>query len=85
MALEQRHIVCAYFLSRYEDEPFSGELQLDDEKCVLYNNIVRKKQWLRPSLTIKKVLVFVRWYFSGFVHYYLLEPGKTATATVYCE
>lgn len=62
---------------------------------MLYNNPVRKKQWfasgeapfptLRPSLTIKKVLLCVWRNFSGIISYELFEPGLTLTATGYCE
>ncbi|CAK9820142.1 Histone-lysine N-methyltransferase SETMAR, partial [Anthophora quadrimaculata] len=77
-ALDQRRTICASLLFRYEVDPFLRRIVTEDEKWMLYNNPVRKRQWFssgetpvptpRPSLTIKKVLVCMWWDFSGIIH-----------------
>ncbi|XP_014478527.1 PREDICTED: histone-lysine N-methyltransferase SETMAR-like, partial [Dinoponera quadriceps] len=65
-ALDQRRTICASLLSWYKTDPFLRRIVTGDEKWVLYNNPIGKKQWLsskeapiptpKPSLTLKKVL-----------------------------
>lgn len=83
-------------LERHE----AGNLNFDqvlteDEKWVLYVNVVRKREWRRrgehatptakPGLHPKKVLFCLWWDTEGPVHWELLPQGQTITAEVYCE
>jgi [histone H3]-lysine36 N-dimethyltransferase SETMAR len=78
----------------------AGNLNLDeilteDEKWVLYVNVVRKREWrkrgehatptAKPGLFPKKVLLCFWWDTEGPVHWELLQQGQTITAQVYCD
>jgi histone-lysine N-methyltransferase SETMAR len=91
-----RFVAALANLERYE----AGNLNLDlvlteDEKWVLYVNVVRRKEWVprgeratptaRPGLHPKKVLLCMWWDTEGVVHWELLPQGQTITAEVYCR
>lgn len=78
----------------------AGNLNLDqilteDEKWVLYVNVVRKREWRKrgeratPTAKLglhpKKVLLCFWWDTEGPVHWELLQQGQTITAEIYCE
>ena len=48
----QRMSTCASLLSRQHNEPFLERIVTGDEKCVLYVNMRRKRQWLDPGENI---------------------------------
>ena len=62
---------------------------------MLYDNSVRRKVWLdkgetsrsvaKPSIHARKVLISVWWSGYGIVHWEMLPPGQTITATIYSE
>ncbi|XP_015189801.1 PREDICTED: histone-lysine N-methyltransferase SETMAR-like [Polistes dominula] len=93
--LVQRRTICASLCSRHEADSFLQLLIIADEKRNVCKNSVQEKQLLslgeasvsrpEPSLTIQKILVCVWWDTFGIIHYELLEPGQTVTATTYCE
>lgn len=91
-----RFVAAAGNLERYEN----GDLNLDlvltqDEKWVLYVNVVRKREWRRrgenatptakPGLHPKKILLSFWWDTEGPVHWEMLRQGQTITAEVYCQ
>ncbi|XP_066901025.1 histone-lysine N-methyltransferase SETMAR-like [Halyomorpha halys] len=81
--------------SRLKVEPFLNRIITCDEKWVLYNNFRRSYQWLsadekpkqfpKPDLHPKKVLLIVFWTAKGIVHFEILNQGQTITAEVYCN
>ncbi|XP_066907319.1 histone-lysine N-methyltransferase SETMAR-like [Halyomorpha halys] len=81
--------------SRLKVEPFLNRFITCDEKWVLYNNFRRSYQWLsadekpkqfpKPDLHPKKVLLIVFWTAKGIVHFEILNQGQTITAEVYCN
>lgn len=91
--LQQRVNVCSQLLQRLENESFLNRIVTGDEKWVLYNNPVRKRQWLdkdetpeptpRDGLHPKKILLSIWWDMAGIVYYELLEPNQTITADYY--
>jgi [histone H3]-lysine36 N-dimethyltransferase SETMAR len=65
-----------------------------DEKWVCYNNITRKRQWVKrtehakptpkPPLHQKKRMLSVWWGTRGVVYWELVPPNKTIDNIVYC-
>ena len=49
--LNQRINTCTSLLSRLNQKPFLNKIVTEDEKWVLYNNIKRRHQWLKPEQT----------------------------------
>jgi histone-lysine N-methyltransferase SETMAR len=91
-----RFVAATGNLERFEN----GNLNLDqvltqDEKWVLYVNVVRKREWrkrgehatptAKPGLHPKKVLLCFWWDTEGPVHWELLHQGVSITAEVYCQ
>ena len=91
----QRILICNSLLIRYEKEPFLHSLVTGDEKWVLYENPVCRKQYLsrgekplktpKPGLHPKKALLCVWWDHIGIIHFEMLEMGQTITADIYCQ
>ena len=65
------------------------------EKWILYDNQKQPAQWLdqeevpecipKPNLHSKKVMVILRWFVAGLIHYSFLSPGKTTTSEKYAQ
>ena len=66
-----------------------------DEKCVLYINYSRRRQWLSVAQTgvatpitdlhPKQVMLSVCWGVKGVIHLETLPHGCTITADLYCQ
>uniref|UniRef100_A0A0K0FHS3 Histone-lysine N-methyltransferase SETMAR (inferred by orthology to a human protein) n=1 Tax=Strongyloides venezuelensis TaxID=75913 RepID=A0A0K0FHS3_STRVS len=66
-----------------------------DEKWILYDNKKRNGQWLdknedpkqfpKPQLTAKKVLIIVWWSCEGLLHYEFLKHGETINSELCCQ
>ena len=92
---DTRVSLCSSLYSRLSLEPFLERIVTGDEKWVLYVNVKRRTQWMdpketpspvaRPDLHPRKAMLSVWWDMSGVIHFELLEPNKTITATYYCE
>ncbi|CAH2092131.1 unnamed protein product [Euphydryas editha] len=71
--------VCDSLLKRHENDQFLKRIITEDEKCVVYNNVKRKRSWSKkdePAQTIskadfhqKKVMLSVWWDFKGIVFF----------------
>ncbi|KAG6801834.1 Ammar1 transposase [Apis mellifera caucasica] len=91
----QRINNCDLLKKRNENDPFLKRLITGDEKCVVYNNIKRKRSWSRPhepaqttskaGIHQKKVLLSVWWDYKGIVYFELLPPNRTINSVVYIE
>jgi histone-lysine N-methyltransferase SETMAR len=65
-----------------------------DEKWIFYDNVIRKREWLRPgeapkptpkkNLHSKKLMICVWWDMEGII-YELLRSNKTINSEVYCQ
>ncbi|GFV77502.1 mariner Mos1 transposase [Trichonephila clavipes] len=72
-----------------------GKVITGDEKCILYENIKRKKSYCKPgtssatvpklSIHQRKELLFLWWDRKGSVYYELLKQGETINADLYCN
>lgn len=92
---KQRILICNSLLIKQEEQPFLKNLITGDEKWVLYENPVCRKQYLskgekplttpRPLLHPKKALLCVWWDHIGIIHFELLKMGQTITADIYCQ
>ncbi|GFW97093.1 mariner Mos1 transposase [Trichonephila clavipes] len=66
-----------------------------EKKWVTYDNIVRKRSWLKrgaaaqtvakPGLTSRKVLLCIWWDWKGIIYYELLLHGQTLNSDLYCQ
>jgi [histone H3]-lysine36 N-dimethyltransferase SETMAR len=91
----QRIQVCISLLTRHKNESFIHRIVTCDEKWITWDNRKRSSQWLdknepprqfpKPSVHQKKVMVTVWWSTKGVIHYNFLKPGTTITADVYCK
>ncbi|GFV51120.1 histone-lysine N-methyltransferase SETMAR [Trichonephila clavipes] len=87
--------MCSSHLIRHNVEPFLDKLITGDEKCILYENIKRKKSYCKPgksSTTVpkqgihqRKILLCLWWDRKGPVYYEFLKQGKTINADLYCN
>ena len=91
--LTKRMYVCDSLLKRNETDPFSKRIITDDEKWVVYDNVVRKRSWSKrddPARSIsnadihqKKVMLNVWWDSKGIVNFELLPGNHTINSKVY--
>ncbi|GFV45114.1 mariner transposase [Trichonephila clavipes] len=66
-----------------------------NEKWVTYDNIVRKRSWLKcgeaaqtvtkPGLTARKVLLCISGDWRGIIYLELLPHGQTLNSDLYCQ
>ncbi|XGW09063.1 hypothetical protein V3C99_011401 [Haemonchus contortus] len=93
--LSRRVVTCTSLLTLQKKRHFLNSLITGDEKWVLYDNPVRKRQWVnkgeqpepvpKADLHPKKVLLSCWWSRKGMEHWELLEKGQTINATMYVE
>ncbi|XP_044313281.1 histone-lysine N-methyltransferase SETMAR-like [Drosophila rhopaloa] len=84
---------CDMLLKRNELDPFWRRMVTGGEKWITYDNIKRKRSWLKAGaktvaksvLTARKVLLCIWWDWKGITHYELLPYGLTLNSTIYCE
>jgi len=91
----RRFEVSSALLLRNKFDPFLNRIVTSDEKWLLYDNRRRSAQWLdhdetprqfpKPNLHKKKVMVTVWWCAAGVIHHSFLNPGETITAEKYCQ
>lgn len=77
---------------RQKNNPFLKRMITDDEKWIVYNNVVRKRSWKhskklpqttsKAGLHPKKIMFSVWWDYKGIVYYELLPSGKTIDSNV---
>ena len=82
-------------LNRNKIDPFLKRMVTGDEKWVTYDNVKRKRSWLKsvqsaqtmakPGLTGRKVLLCVWWDWQGIIYYELLPYGLTLNSDLYCQ
>lgn len=87
--------VSSSLLLRNRNDPFLDRIVTCDEKWITYDNRRRSGQWLdadepprqfpKPNVHEKKVMVTVWWSSAGVIHYNFFSPGQTITAESYCE
>ncbi|GFV72149.1 hypothetical protein TNCV_2460811 [Trichonephila clavipes] len=63
--------ICEALAKRNKIDPFLKQMLTEDEKWVIYHNIVRKRSWskcgeaaqtvAKPGLTARKVLLCIWW------------------------
>jgi [histone H3]-lysine36 N-dimethyltransferase SETMAR len=85
---------CTQLLSRRRRFEWLDNVLTGDEKWCLYVTHTRKRQWLgieeepqpepKPDLHPRKVMLSVWWDVLGVVHWELLPPNFTITASYYC-
>lgn len=90
----RRTDVCDSLLKRHENDLSLKRIVTGDEKCVVYNNVKRKRSWSKkdePAQTIfkadihqKKVMPSVWCDFKGFF-FELLPDNTTIHSEVYCH
>uniref|UniRef100_A0A0K0FE18 Histone-lysine N-methyltransferase SETMAR (inferred by orthology to a human protein) n=1 Tax=Strongyloides venezuelensis TaxID=75913 RepID=A0A0K0FE18_STRVS len=86
--------ICSSLLLRNKNDPFLDRIVICDEKWILYDSRKRAGQWLdkdeapkqfsKPQITPKKVLVTVWWSSEGLVHYEFMKPDETINSESYC-
>uniref|UniRef100_A0A0K0FXE7 Histone-lysine N-methyltransferase SETMAR (inferred by orthology to a human protein) n=1 Tax=Strongyloides venezuelensis TaxID=75913 RepID=A0A0K0FXE7_STRVS len=86
---------CSSLLLRNKNDPFLDRIVTCDEKWILYDIRKRNGQWLdknedpkqfpKPQLTAKKVLVTVSWSCERLLHYEFLKHGETINFELYCQ
>lgn len=91
----QRLSICKILQEKQQCDPFLCDLITGDEKWVLYNNVIKKKNWLspgqtpiltpKPGLHPRKALLCVWWDKKGVIYHEVLKQGQTVNAAVYCE
>ena len=87
--------ICDTLLKRNEMKTFLKRLITGDEKWMKYENVRRKRSWLKCgevtqttaklALTASKVELSVWWDWKGIVYYEILEPGQTVDSVIYCQ
>lgn len=90
-----RSSICRMHLNRHEKEPFFDCFITADEKWIMHDNTVMRKQWLstgepprkicKPNIHGSKNLLCVWWNIHGVVHFEILKAGETITAQYYCD
>lgn len=93
--LKKRVEYCQKLLSFRRTKGWVDNLITGDEKWVLYANIVRKRQWLKPGQTAKptpkadlhpkKRMLSVWWGVKGVVYWELLPENSTVNGIRYCN
>uniref|UniRef100_A0A0N5CHJ6 HTH_48 domain-containing protein n=1 Tax=Strongyloides papillosus TaxID=174720 RepID=A0A0N5CHJ6_STREA len=91
----RRYEVCSSLILRNKNDPFFDRLITCDGKWILYDNSKRSGQWLdkdeapkqfpKPKLSPKKLLISVWWSAAGIIHYEFLKPGETIDSVSYCQ
>ena len=86
---------CDLHVKRNEFDPFFKRIITGDEKCILYNNVVRKRSWSKrdePPQTIskaklhqKKIMLSGWWDWKGVVFFEWLARNQTINLDVYCR
>uniref|UniRef100_A0A0N5B5G0 HTH_48 domain-containing protein n=1 Tax=Strongyloides papillosus TaxID=174720 RepID=A0A0N5B5G0_STREA len=88
-----RYEICSSLILRNKNDPFLDRLITCDEKWILYD--IRKrsgqclgkneapKQFPKPKLSPKKIMVTVWWSAIGIIHYDFMKPGETITSDFY--
>ena len=82
-------------LKRNEFDPFLKRIITGDEKCIVYNNVVRKRSWSKryepPQTTLKAelhqemIMLSVWWNWEVVVFFELLPRNQTINSDVYCR
>ena len=82
-------------LKRNKFYPFLKRIITDDEKWIVYNNVVRKRSWSKrdepPQTTSKaelhqkKIMLSVWWGWKGVVFFELLSRNQTIASDVCCR
>uniref|UniRef100_A0A0K0F176 Histone-lysine N-methyltransferase SETMAR (inferred by orthology to a human protein) n=1 Tax=Strongyloides venezuelensis TaxID=75913 RepID=A0A0K0F176_STRVS len=85
--------ICSSLLLRNKNDPFLDRIVTCDEKWILYDNRKRAgqrldkdeapKQFPKPQITPKKVMVTVWWFSEELVHYEFMKPDKTINSESY--
>ena len=84
--LTKRISICDPLLKRNEIDPFLKRIITGDGKCVIYDNVVRKRSWnkrdkpaqstLKADIHQKKVMLSVWWNFKGIVFFSCSQGTK---------
>lgn len=93
--LTQRISICDSLLKRNENDPFLKNLVTGDEKWIVYNNVTRKRSWVKqdkPAQTVskaeihqKKIMLSVWWDHKGILYFELMPQNQTINSNVYVE
>ncbi|GFV14944.1 histone-lysine N-methyltransferase SETMAR [Trichonephila clavipes] len=87
--------ICEALVKQKEIDPFLKRMMTRNEKWVTYDNIVRKRSWLKrgkaaqtvakTGLTARKVLLCIWWDWKGVIYYELLPYGQTLNSDISCQ
>ncbi|GFV66625.1 mariner transposase [Trichonephila clavipes] len=87
--------ICEALAKRNETDPSFKRMVTGEEKGVTYDNIVRKRSWLKrreavqtvakPELVVRKVLLCIWGNWKGKNYYELLLYGQTLNSDLYCQ
>ena len=82
-------------LSRQRNDSFLKKIISSDEKCVFYEHLQHKRQWidkneslvpiLKPKLHGRKVILFVCWGYECIIHFEFLNHNQTLNADFYSQ
>ena len=85
--------ICDSLLKRSETDPFLKRIIKDNEKWVVYDNVVRKRSYSKRNepaqstskadIHQKKVMLGVWWDLKGIVYFELLPRNQTINSNVY--
>ncbi|GFX97680.1 mariner Mos1 transposase [Trichonephila clavipes] len=84
--------ICEFLAKRNEIDLFLKWWVTGEEKCVTYDNSVRKRSRTKhgeaaqtvakPGLTARKVLLCIWWDWKGIIYYKLLPYGQTLNSDI---
>ena len=93
--LTKRISICDPLLKCNETDPFLKRIITDNEKWVVYDNIVLERSWKKrdepaqstskAGIHQKKVMLSVWWDFKGIVYSELPPRNQTINSNVYCR
>ena len=91
--LKKRVNYCQHLLSFHRNFTWLDNLITGDKKWVLYTNVTRKRQWLKPGQAAKatpkaglhpqKRMLSIWWSVHGVLYWELLPEKATITGTMY--
>uniref|UniRef100_A0A0N5BYT4 HTH_48 domain-containing protein n=1 Tax=Strongyloides papillosus TaxID=174720 RepID=A0A0N5BYT4_STREA len=91
----RRFEVCSSLILMNKNDPFLNRLITCEKKWILYDNRKRSGQWLdkneapkqfpKPKLSPKKIMVTVWWSAVRIIYYNFMKPGEIIDLESYCQ
>uniref|UniRef100_A0A0K0FRR1 Histone-lysine N-methyltransferase SETMAR (inferred by orthology to a human protein) n=1 Tax=Strongyloides venezuelensis TaxID=75913 RepID=A0A0K0FRR1_STRVS len=95
---ELKNVIEADFRQTVIEEqkrPFLEKTVTYNKKWILYDNRNRNGHWLdkkkfpkqfpKPQITLKKIMVSIWWSWDVILHYEFMKPGETVNSQLYCS